>query len=220
MKISRGILVASLAFGLLAGCISPPEKKDYSKFRAENVRSILVVPVVNNTVSIEAPNYFLSTVSIPIAERGYYIFPVNLVKQVMDAEGLSDANLVHSASPTRLAEMFGADSVLYISIERWETTYLVLSATTTVSFTYVLKSGRTGEELWRESSTMQYTPNSGGGGGVGGLIAMAVSAAIQKAAPNYMPLARQANARALYTVGQGIPAGPYHKEFGKDKEKF
>jgi hypothetical protein len=36
---------------------------------------------------------------------------------------------------------------------------------------------------------------------------------MEKAAPNYMPLARQANARALlYYPGPGIPLGPYAVE--------
>lgn len=211
-----------LAVGLLGACVVPVEKKDYTHFREENLRSILIVPVVNSTVNVNASDYFLSTIAIPVAERGYYTFPINLVKQVMEEDGLSDANMVHAADPTRLGELFGADAILYITIEHWETTYVILSSTTTVSFTYVLKSGRSGEELWRESSTLRYTPNAGGGGGniLATLIVMAVQAAIQKAAPNYIPLARQANAQAIWTPSRGLPAGPYHKLYGKDLDKF
>ncbi len=201
--------------------MAPLEKKDYTRFREENPRSILIVPVVNSTVNVDAAAYFLSTIAAPIAERGYYAFPINLVKQVMEEDGLADANMVHAADPTRLGELFGADAILYISIEHWETTYVILSATTTVSFTYVLKSGRSGEELWRESSTLRYTPNSGGGGSpLAMLIVMVVQAAIQKAAPNYIPLAKQANAKAIWTPSRGLPAGPYHKLYGKDLDKF
>lgn len=219
----HNFLAAFMAFVLLAGCVGvPAEKKDYTKFRSENLRSILVVPVVNNTVNVDAPDYFLSTVSIPIAERGYYIFPINLVKRVMEEEGLSDASMVHAADPTRLGELYGADSILYITIKNWETIYAVLVATTTVSFEYVLKSGKTGDVLWRESSTINYTPQSqsSGGGLAGLLIVMAVTAAIQKAAPNYIPLARQANRTAVYTAGSGLPAGPYSELYEKDIDQF
>jgi len=204
---------------LLTSCVTQTAK-DYTKFYSESPRSILIVPVVNNTVDVDAPRYFLATVTVPLAERGYYTFPINLVRGVMDEEGLSDANLVHQADPTVLGAMFGADAILYITIEHWETVYIILSATTTVSFKYSLKSGRTGETLWEDASTVQYTPQSNSGGGVGGLIAMAVAAAIQKAAPNYMPLARQANQMALWTPGKGLPAGPYHGEHGADLATF
>lgn len=222
MRFSKGLVALLLSFGLLTGCVVTSEKNDYSSFRDEDPRSILVVPVVNNSVNVDAPDYFLSTVTLPIAERGYYVFPINLVKGVMEEDGLSDANMVHAADPTRLGELYGADAILYISIEHWETTYVLLSSTTTVSFVYTLKSTKTGEELWQESETINYTPqsNSGGGGLAGALVAMAIQAAIQKAAPNYMPLAKQANAQAVVRAGHGLPAGPYHKQYGKDTAEF
>ena len=112
-----------------------------------------------------------------------------------------------------------------ITIESWETQYPILSATTIVSFTYVLKSGRTGEELWRGSATMsesseedvkENSEQSSEYSWLNNLIEQAISAAIQRAAPDYMPLVRQANSQALRAQGQGFPAGPYSEEFGKD----
>lgn len=216
---TKKCLLAVAALLLTASCAQMP-KKDYSAFYAERPRSILIVPVVNNTVNVDAPRYFLATVTVPLAERGYYTFPINLVLGVMNEEGLSDANLVHGADPTVLGALFGADAILYISIEHWETVYIVLSATTTVSFKYVIKSGRTGKTLWQDQSTVQYTPGSNSGGGIAGLVAMAVAAAIQKAAPNYMPLAKQANLQALWMPGKGLPAGPYRGDYGSDAEAF
>lgn len=211
---------ALLVIASLMGACAPKIKKDYEKFRAENPRSILIVPVINNTVNVDAPRYFLSAISVPVAERGYYSFPVNLVRAVMNEEGLSDANMVHNAEPTVLGALVGADAILYITIEKWETTYIIISATTTVSFSYVLKSGRTGDELWRESATIQYSPQASGGGGIGALVVMAVAAAIQKAAPDYMPLARRANHQSIWLPGKGLPAGPYHENYGQDHAEF
>jgi hypothetical protein len=189
--------------------------------READPRSILIVPVVNRSVCVDAPDYFLSTVTRPVAERGYYIFPVNLVKHLMEDDGLSDANLVHEADPVRLAEIFDADAILYITIERWDAKYLVLSTTVTVEFTYILKSGDTGEELWRNHEIMQYQPSqSSSGDPLATLIVAAVSAALTKAMPNYIPLAQQANATAVSTPHKGLPAGFYSKEYGKDAGKF
>lgn len=206
---------------LLSGCASNPVKKDYTQFRTENPRSLLVVPVVNKSVDVDAADYFLSTISKPLGERGYYVYPVNLVKRTLEDDGLSDANLVHSADPRQLAKLFGSDAVLYVTIERWDAQYILVSTTVTVEFSYALKSGRTGETLWSERSKMVYTPQSNSGGSpLGTLIVMAVTAAIEKAKPNYMPLARQANNAAIYTNSRGLPAGPYDPEYGKDKDRF
>jgi hypothetical protein len=187
--------------------------KDLSAFRTEAPHSILVVPVVNKSVEITAADYFLATISVPLGEKGYYVFPVNLIKRVLEDDGLSDASLVHEASPKRLCDLFGADAVLYVNIERWDAQYLVLTTTVTVEFTYVIKSGKTDQVLWSERMKMVYQPPSNGS-----LLAAVINAAIAKAAPNYMPLAKQANSQVFAYPGPGVPAGPYNEMYKKDIE--
>ncbi|MFD2204167.1 DUF799 domain-containing protein [Kiloniella antarctica] len=200
---------------VLGACQHVAEPYDYTKLRAEDPHSILVVMPVNKSVEVEAPHYFLSTISRPVAEKGYYVFPVNLVKRIMEEEGMSDADLVYNSDPTVLGELFGADSVLYISIDEWTSQYIVLDARTTVSFSYTLKSGETGETIWESASTISYSPNDGNsGGGLAGLIVQVVASAIEKASPNYIPLSRRANFAAVNTKNQGLLPGPYHKDYG------
>lgn len=212
--------VTMFVFSLAAGCSTTSPPKDYTKFRELDPKAILVVPVVNRSVDVNAPDYFLTTISRPVAERGYYVFPVNLVKQILEDDGLSDADMVHSSNPIRLAELFGADAILYISIERWDAQYLVLSTQITVKFKYILKCGKTGETIWESSETMIYSPQQSGGGGLGGLVAMAITAAVAKAVPNYIPLSQQANKCGVTKPHSGLPAGPYLDTHGKDKDMF
>ena len=206
-------------FALLFGCAAVPPKHDFTRFRTENPHSILIVPVTNKSVDVNAPDYFLATISMPLAERGYYVFPVNMVRSVLSDDGLSDANLVHSGDPRRLGELFGTDSVMYISIERWDAKYAVFSTRVTVELDYSLKSAHTGEELWNSHQSVLYQPQ-GSNAGLAGLLADAITAAITKAAPNYMPLARQANHGAIYTKGTGLPAGPHDGFYLKDSADF
>lgn len=197
-----------LLMGLIiicTGCATAP-KKDYTKFNSAAPRSILIIPVINKSVNVDAPDYFLSTITIPVAEQGYYVFPVNMIKRVLEDDGLSDSDLVHNAPTEKLAELFDADAVLYVIINRWDARYIVLSTTITVEIQYLLKEGKTGEILWEDLRTIQYTPSDNSGGG---LIGMIVTAAITKAIPNYMPLAKQANATTFLYPGPGIPPGPY-----------
>jgi hypothetical protein len=215
--------VAALAFGaVLSGCATAPASKDYSAFRAASPRSILVVPVLNNTLNVPAPEFFLSTVSRPFAERGYYVFPAHMVRRVMEEDGLGDPGLVHKADASRLAPLFGCDSVLYVVIQQWDSKYVLVSTTTTVKFDYALKSCKTGEVLWEDTQSMAYRPQGNSSGNpLADLIAAAVIAAIEKGAPNYMPLTIQANTLAAGVPGRGIPAGPYlPSHYGKDAGVF
>jgi hypothetical protein len=219
--VSRRLLVVSLLALLLLspGCAAAPPKKDYTAFRSANPRSILILPVINNTTNVEAPSVFLSTLPIPVAERGYYVFPVNMVKRVLEDEGLADPNLVHDAAPMRICNLFGSDAVLYVNIEAWTAQYMVLDTTVTVEFDYVMKDGKTGDTIWKEHRRVVQSSagqSRGSGNPLVDLVAMAVTAAVSKAAPNYMPIARQANDQVFSTPGVGLPAGPYHLEYGKD----
>ncbi|GAB6084052.1 DUF799 domain-containing protein [Desulfuromonas carbonis] len=205
---SRSLLIF-LTIMILSGC-AVHQPKDYTKFNNSKPKSILIVPVVNNSAEVTAPDYFLSTITIPLAERGYYVFPVNLVKRLLEDDGLSDANLVHSAPVERLCKLFGSDAVLYVNINRWDAKYMVLSTQVTVDLTYTIKGAETGETLWEHNQNMVYVPqNNSSGNPFADLIIMAINAAVTKAAPNYVPLARQANNATFAYPGPGIPPGPY-----------
>jgi hypothetical protein len=111
---------------------------------------------------------------------------------------------------------------MYITIERWDAKYALFSTTTTVELSYVLKSAVSGLTLWTNHQLLVYTPQQNNSGGIGGLIANAIAAAVEKSAPNYIPLAQMANAHAVYPegyelpAGYGIPAGPYDQMYNKD----
>ncbi|MEN8135638.1 MAG: GNA1162 family protein [Thermodesulfobacteriota bacterium] len=204
----RTLIIISI-LSLLVGCVAT--NKDYTKFNNAKPSSILIVPAVNRSVEVTAPDYYLSTISIPLAEQGYYVFPVNMVKRLLEDDGLSDADLVHNSPSEKLASLFGADAVLYVVINRWDAQYLLFSTTVTVEIAYTIKS-KSGETLWEHLQKMVYTPqNNSSGNPLADLIVMAVSAAATKAAPNYVPLAHQANNATFRYPGPGIPPGPYGK---------
>lgn len=193
---------------LLAGCATVPTQ-DVSVLKTEAPRSIVILPALNNTATVTAPDWFLSTVSAPFANRGYYVFPANMVRDVLNQNGLSDAGLVHSADARRLRNIFGCDSALYIRIEKWDSKYILLSTTTEVEFNYELRSCKTNASLWKNHVSLQYTPQGASSGNpLATLVADALIAAIEKGKPSYMPLARQANAAAAAGPGLALPPGP------------
>lgn len=204
---------------LLAGCAHVKDaKKDYSAFYAHRPRSIVVVPALNNTTEISAPVVFMSTISAPLAERGYYVFPVYLTDVLLKDLGLSEAGHIHQLPPSRFADLFGADAVLFVTIEDWSTKYILLSSAVVVHMKYELKDTRTGMSLWQQEQAAMRS-SGGGGGGVAGLIVMAIDAAITALAVDYEPLAREAN-QLVFLPPKGLPAGPYHPEFQTDQAKF
>jgi hypothetical protein len=204
---SRCLILALVT--LLLGACATVEKQDLSAFNAAPPRSILVVPVVNKSLDVDAAAYLLSALSVPAAEKGYYVFPVNTVKYVLEQEGFYEADTIQQQPPEVLAKLFDADAVLYVTINRWDAQYAVLSTSVTVDFSYRLVN-RQGTEIWSNKQAMVYTPqNNSTGNPIADLIVAAVNAAATRAKPNYMPLAQQANAKALMTGTNALPDGPY-----------
>jgi hypothetical protein len=195
---------------LLTGCAAnAPKKTDLTAFNAAKPRSILVVPAVNKSLDVDAPTYLLTTLSVPLAEKGYYVFPVHTAKTVLEQEGFYEGEQVQKQPPEALAKLFGADAVLFVTINRWDAQYALIQTTVTVDFDYRLVY-KDGTELWKANKQMQYAPqNQNTGSPLGNLIAAAVSAALQRAKPNYMPLTQMANAQVFTMEPTAIPNGPY-----------
>ena len=216
-----GLTSCLLAAGLaLAGCATTPDTKDYTTFRQSKPRSLVVVPVINHSNEAEAADLFLTTLPVPLAERGYYVFPTHMVKRLMEQEGLSDPQLVHSTDTRRLAGLFNADAVLYVEVLDWKAQWVLTSSQIVVKFLYTLKDGRTGNLLWQDERPFVYSNSSSSGNILADIIASAITAAIQNSQSDYTPVAMSANQLALLTPGIGLPHGPYSPMFEQDAKEF
>jgi hypothetical protein len=212
-------VVAACTALWLSGCVTQP-KPDYANFFDHQPHSILVVPPANKTTAVDAPAVFLTTVSAAFAERGYYVFPVFLVQDILNDLGATDEGAIAAIPPEKFKEVFGTDSILYVTITDWTTTYVVLSSNITVGAEYRLVDAGTGAVLWTGTQKVIQSSGGGGGGGLAGLIVAAVQAAVTATTVQYRPIAIQANNMAASRSGYGLPAGPYHPEFQKDREQF
>lgn len=169
-----------------------------------------MVPAVNKSLDVDAPAYLLTTLTVPLAEKGYYVFPVHTARTVLEQEGFHEGEQVQKQPPEALARLFGADAVLFVTIDRWDAEYAVFETTVTVEFDYRLFA-KDGTEIWKAHKQMQYTPQNENTSGplLGKLIAAAITAAIQRAKPNYLPLTQTANREVFMAEPTAIPDGPY-----------
>jgi len=164
-KILLGLIVAMFFISGCATVQKKVQKKDYSAFYAHPPRSIVVVPALNNTTEINAPPVFALTITAPLAERGYYVFPVYLTDILLKDIGLSEAGHIHQLPPSRFLDLFGADAVLFVTIEDWSTKYIIISSSVVVHMKYELKDTRTGLSLWQGEQQVVHNSDAGVGGG-------------------------------------------------------
>jgi hypothetical protein len=207
-------IVACLALLVLAGCTTV-KPYDYTNFRAHPPRSILVLPPLNESTAVEGTYGYLSTVTQPIAERGYYVFPVEVVDQYLKQNGMPTAGEMHQVPLNKVVDIIGADAVLFVTLKQYGSKYVVLNSVTTVQVEAKLVDTRSGILLW-EGTGLAEQRGGGSGNLLADLIAAAVTQAINSKTDRAHQVSRLANAQLFYPKNTGLPYGPYNPQFGKD----
>ena len=128
-------LAALAALALLAGCATQ-QPYDYSAFKESSPASILVLPPVNKSPDIKATLSMYSLITAPLSEAGYYVLPVAVVNETFKQNGMANAEEIREVPPQKLYEIFGADTVLYIDVTEYGSSYKVISSEA-VSYTHL-----------------------------------------------------------------------------------
>jgi hypothetical protein len=119
----------------------------------------------------------LSTVTAPLAEDGFYVFPVAVVEETFKQNGITGAEDIRAVSAAKLREIFGADAALYIDITSYGSSYMVVSSETRVTANAKLVDLRNGKVLWTGNATASDSENDNNNGGI---IGMLVQAAVKQ----------------------------------------
>ena len=200
----------------VVGCGSYTSKGEFApRMYEERPATILVLPPINNSTAADAKEYYITTIAEPLSNCGYYVLPTEVVNDILKQEGLFDTETMMNVPLEKFKEYFGADAVLFVTIEKWDTQFLLTSGSVTVMAICELKSTITGELLWFYDQEIEVNTSgdSGGMGGWAGLATLIITTAVETATQDYVPVARQVNEKILVT----IPYGQYHPYFGQDK---
>ncbi|MBM6550749.1 DUF799 domain-containing protein [Marinomonas ostreistagni] len=192
---------------LLAGCTTPAPY-NYDALKAAEPRSILVIPPKNQSLEVQAPYVFISTISRPLGEKGYYVFPVAVIDQFMKDNGLPTPEEMNLVPLDKLYEHIGADAVLYTEIHDWGQKFNLLSSSTVVDVSMRLVDSQTGVTLWDAKASASKSSDSSSS--LTSAILNAVATQILNSVNDQTPqLARSANIIAINDRYKGLLEGPY-----------
>lgn len=207
-------ILAVVSLLLLSGCgVTRTRREMYPLMYSQAPASILILPPVNNSSNLEAKEYFACSLSEALGLKGYYVFPVEAVFNILRDEGLYETEALGPAVLANLRDYFGADAVLHTEIEYWEKVWMITSGKLYIRARYHLISTTTGEVLWNFRSETEVNLESQSDK----LVWAMVESAIKTAVEDYFPHARDNN---IKTMKESLPAGKYHHRFmldGDDK---
>ena len=210
------LLGAFIALFMLAGCTAHNESYDYTAFKESNPTSILILLPINQSTEINASYGVLSQITLPLAEAGYYVFPVMFTDEVFKQNGLTVASDIQAVSLPKLQQTFNPDAVLYINIQNYGTNYQLIQSDTRVTLEAKLLDSRTAKVIWTGSATASSLENQQSSSN--SLLGMLISAAITQISDTVrdrsVAISSVASAR-LFTPNpiksDGILYGPYAK---------
>lgn len=210
-KLNLTMLLCGFLFH--TGCAVQPLTKGeaFPEMYSEKPTSILVIPAINHSTAADAPILYSSTINEPLSNAGYYVLPIEVTDRFLRNEGLIEGNDLLDVPPQKFSEHFGADAVLYVTIDVWDTNYYVLGGNVTVGVDFRMKSTKSGETLWAYKDQL-VVDTSGDSNNGGGLLGALIATAIKTATQDYVPVARNVNVIAL----NAIPFGKYNKMHEKD----
>lgn len=212
------IIVALSCVLFMSGCAST-KTYSYKQFHAHPPRSIVVAPMVNETTDITAPLMHITSISRPLGERGYYVFPLVLTETLFHDFGLTEAGHIHQLPPQKFYDYFGADAVLFVTIQDWSSKFVLIQNTRVIKAHYLLVDTRTGIPLWDRTETLS---QGSGGGNLGEIVANAIAEKLisEMAVTMYRPISTNLNIMTVSTRRSGLPFGPYHPDYGKDLQYY
>ena len=213
MKNYFTITVIAILLSSCAQSVGITRGVQYSQMYEEKPTSIVIMPPINQTNSVEAKEFFYTTLYMPLSEKGYYVFSPYLTMEMLQSESAYDSEMFLESDLGNFNRVLGADAAIFTIIKSWDRNSLL--GYLTVGVEYVLRSTTTGETLYHREGLIQVdtSVNGGGGGLVGSLVNMAATA-ITTAMTDKVVAGRKCNAFVL----SDMPVGKYNATFGQDSE--
>lgn len=213
MKNYFTITIVAILLSSCAQSVGITRGVQYAQMYEEKPTSIVIMPPINQTNSVEAKEFFYTTMYMPLTEKGYYVFSPYLTMEMLQSESAYDSEMFLEGDLGSFKNVLGADAAIFTIIKSWDRNSLM--GYLTVGVEYILRSTATGETLYHREGLIQVdtSVNGGGGGLVGSLVNMAATA-INTAMTDKVVAGRRCNAFVL----SDMPVGKYDAAFGRDSD--
>jgi hypothetical protein len=170
---------------------------DYTLYRELMPRTLLVIPPTNNSNDVKATYGYYSTLSKPLAELGYYVYPLGVVDSFFKENGISMAAEMKAVPLDKLSEIFGADAVIYIDLIDYGSKYMGIVQATVVNANITLVDCASGKVLWKGSIYASDSSDGSDAGLVGMLVTAAVKQIVEQSVDYAHLLSERANNQLL-----------------------
>jgi hypothetical protein len=124
--------------------------------------NVAVLPISNESNDLDGPPFIRKLLQEGLMARGFAVMPLGPIDEQLKAQGFTDGGQLHAATPQKIGEWIGADSLFYSTIENFDYINVGFYTQRRVKIKARLVDAKTGERLWeteREGSTRAVATN-------------------------------------------------------------
>lgn len=215
-KLLLSLAVTTLLFACSTSHYQP-QPHDYSKFRQSDPHSILVLLPTSSSVDTKAPYAVLAQTTQPLAESGYYVFPVALVNETFKDNGLNDGAEIQAIDINKIRQIYNPGAILYLNVKDYGTKYKVISSVTTVTVEAKLIDAKNGSIIWSGEKNITIDSSNNSNNDIFSLIVNAVITQISNKVSDKAYIVADAVDTGLLSAEEtnGILFGPYNPGYKK-----
>lgn len=156
----RAFLAVTASIGVAALGCAPSNVYISSQYTA--ARKVAILPVANETTDLDGPPYIRKLLFERLAACGFDLVPLNDVDEKLKAQGFTDGGQLRAATPEKLGEWLGADTLFYSDLIDFNYINLGFYWQRRVKVSGKLVDAKTGERLWeaeRDWATREVVTN-------------------------------------------------------------
>jgi len=149
----------AICLGLLIGCAG---SQVYVSGKYAVSGKVAVLPMSNESNDLDAPIFLRKLLCEGMTQRGFYVLSPTEIDAQLKTQGFTDGGQLHAATPQKLGEWTGADTLLYSTIENFDYINVGFYSQRRVKILAKLVDARTGERLWeaeRDGTTRLFATN-------------------------------------------------------------
>lgn len=208
------ILTLAAAAAVAVSCgpaVQLTRGSQYPGMYEEQPVTLLIMPPINNSSSVEAKELLYTSISRPIVDAGYYVIPPFMSMDILQRESAYDAEMFAEGPLEAFGRFFGADAVVFSEINTWTKKGFGIET----NIRYFIRSVKTGKILFDKTCDLylDLSVNSSNNSLLGLLVDLAASA-VNTALTQNIEAARQANV----IIFRDLPYGKYHPMYQQDQE--
>ncbi len=193
----RLLVVLLLGVFLSTGCM-PPIHTLSPEFARRKPTSIAIMPVLNETVDLDAPKVISPMIYDYMLSKGYRIISPHEVSSLLAGKNIHEAGQVFTLTYHEMGQLLHADSLLFCTVTDWSSLYLLVYSSVSVETKFELIDATSGVRLWEAKYKASKRSAAGNRDSLADVL-------LNAALSPYEPQARRAVRRCLST----LPVGYY-----------